>query len=566
MPAARAQRGREVADIGGTGVREPGREGWWEWGDVEELAARALCGTAGAGPFRMTRWKGASDGVLGRVPWGWVVVRTGVGCAGWEEEAVLEYAGRLYSQGVWVEPSAAEVGAKRAALEGDWPVLAKVLGRSADGAGLDVLAREVAGAERSGAEVSIVLDDWSYTVRLNTEAVLLLVQSPDRLLPVLAAACPAGWADMGACRAVVHWLARERDGLIFGALADGQVTAIAPTALPLNLTLSRKDEPTSAPRTTGSGSGYVAGAMWRDGRWNPAQPSVPLGSWARPVSSCGAGPAAAIHAGRLHLLGSGAGYVTDFSYRQDTGEGAVGWLVGEVSQVPVPLTANTWYPYTNGLAPYRGVLHAVLSSYARPPVWCVYDEASHVWRRQALDGRGWGPSSWGAALAVYRDRLHCVWITDGSLRHAWYDGHKWIHKGEILAGTGAQYGASLAVYGDQLYCVFRGNGSDDRIQWAAYDGRVWTDAEEVAGMACAYAPSLALSADGGRDVLLLAAKGIQGPRAPVWTAAYDQATGWGPQEQLDITTCQAPSLIPCPSPSPDPQLILLVSDAQDTTT
>jgi hypothetical protein len=91
-------------------------------------------------------------------------------------------------------------------------------------------------------------------------------------------------------------------------------------------------------------------------------------------------------------------------------------------------------------------------------------------------------SSVGPSLAIYGGKLYAIWKGEGSDQSLWYasyDGTKW--SGQTpgssqtqIPGVGSSVGASLASVGNNLYAVWKGEGSDESLWYAFYDGTKWS--------------------------------------------------------------------------------------------
>jgi hypothetical protein len=106
------------------------------------------------------------------------------------------------------------------------------------------------------------------------------------------------------------------------------------------------------------------------------------------------------------------------------------------------------------------------------------------------DGSNWSTklqiagvgSSVGPSLANFGGKLYAVWKGEGndeSLWYAYYDGTKWSGQtpGQTqtqIPDVGSGVGASLAGVGDKLYAVWKGEGSDESLWYAYYDGTKWS--------------------------------------------------------------------------------------------
>jgi hypothetical protein len=106
------------------------------------------------------------------------------------------------------------------------------------------------------------------------------------------------------------------------------------------------------------------------------------------------------------------------------------------------------------------------------------------------DGSNWSAklqivgvgSSVGPSLANFGGKLYAVWkgeSSDQGLYYASYDGTKWAGQTPgssqtQIPGVGSSVGASLAGVDDKLYAVWKGEGTDERLYYAYYDGRKWS--------------------------------------------------------------------------------------------
>jgi hypothetical protein len=91
-------------------------------------------------------------------------------------------------------------------------------------------------------------------------------------------------------------------------------------------------------------------------------------------------------------------------------------------------------------------------------------------------------SSVGPSLAIYDGKVYAIWKGEGSdqgLYYAFYDG-TW-HGQTQIAGVGSSVGASLATVGNKLYAVWKGEGSDQGLYYAYYDG-TWHGQTPIAGV------------------------------------------------------------------------------------
>jgi hypothetical protein len=88
----------------------------------------------------------------------------------------------------------------------------------------------------------------------------------------------------------------------------------------------------------------------------------------------------------------------------------------------------------------------------------------------------------GPSLASYKGKVYAAWKgknNDQSLWYAIYDGSTW--SGQVsgtnqtqIPGVGSSVGPSLASVGNTLYAVWKGEGSDETLWYAQYDGSNWS--------------------------------------------------------------------------------------------
>jgi hypothetical protein len=97
-------------------------------------------------------------------------------------------------------------------------------------------------------------------------------------------------------------------------------------------------------------------------------------------------------------------------------------------------------------------------------------------------------SSVGPSLVTYGGKVYAVWKGEGNDQSLWYahfDGTKWAgdtsgsHQTQI-SGVGSSVGASLANVGGKLYAVWKGEGSDQSLWYAHYDGN-WSGQTQISG-------------------------------------------------------------------------------------
>jgi hypothetical protein len=117
----------------------------------------------------------------------------------------------------------------------------------------------------------------------------------------------------------------------------------------------------------------------------------------------------------------------------------------------------------------------------------VFDQSLYF---ATFDGTEWSAqsqiggvaSSVGPSLATFNGRLYAIWKGEGSdesLYYAHYDGTTWSgqtpgSKQTTIPGVGTSVGASLAGVGNKLYAVWKGEGSDESLYCAYYDGTTWS--------------------------------------------------------------------------------------------
>jgi hypothetical protein len=152
----------------------------------------------------------------------------------------------------------------------------------------------------------------------------------------------------------------------------------------------------------------------------------------------------------------------------------------------VSFTGNAKSNGNPALALYRDRFH------------CVFPGTDKGIYHKHFEGSNWGSharivptAAGGVALATYKDRLHCVFLgTNNSLYHKILNGSTWGENAKIVETAGE--GAALAVYKDQLYCVFR--GSNKELYHKVYDGSNWS-AHAAIGSPAGDGPALAVYKD-----------------------------------------------------------------------
>jgi hypothetical protein len=184
------------------------------------------------------------------------------------------------------------------------------------------------------------------------------------------------------------------------------------------------------------------------------------------------------------------------------------------------------------------------------------------------DGRHWSAplpipgvaSSVGPSLATYgqNQKLYAVWKGEGadqSLWYAMYDGHKW--SGQTagssqtqIPGVGSSKGASLATVGSKLYAVWKGEGTDQSLYYAQYDGNKWSgetaesSQTQIPGIGSSVGAAIAefkgklyaMCKGRDSDVTLYNAE-LNGGTPPVWTSDIPGDTG----PDTHTTLVQAPA-------------------------
>jgi len=98
----------------------------------------------------------------------------------------------------------------------------------------------------------------------------------------------------------------------------------------------------------------------------------------------------------------------------------------------------------------------------------------------AFDGNSWSPdqrlpfrSTMKVALAVFQNRLHCVYLaTNADLYWTAFDGGSWADSQRLYAY--ASGGPAMAVFQDRLHCVYVGGASDCSLYQATFDGSQWS--------------------------------------------------------------------------------------------
>jgi hypothetical protein len=109
--------------------------------------------------------------------------------------------------------------------------------------------------------------------------------------------------------------------------------------------------------------------------------------------------------------------------------------------------------------------------------FAVYDGSWHAPSQIAGVASSVGPS-----LATYGGKLYAVWKGEGSdesLWYAYYDGTKWSGQKPGTSQTqipsvGSSMGAAIAEFNGKLYAVWKGEGSDESLWYAYYDGTKWS--------------------------------------------------------------------------------------------
>jgi hypothetical protein len=101
------------------------------------------------------------------------------------------------------------------------------------------------------------------------------------------------------------------------------------------------------------------------------------------------------------------------------------------------------------------------------------------------------------ALAVSPDssKLCCVYKGDGNDHLYWmcFDGDSWTTSGSPIPSADSQSGPALALYQNKLRCVFRGGGSNNNIYYVdSYDGTNWSGPNRIPNVATDSGPALAV--------------------------------------------------------------------------
>ncbi|MGO4213653.1 hypothetical protein AB4Y89_19930 [Terriglobus sp. 2YAB30_2] len=148
----------------------------------------------------------------------------------------------------------------------------------------------------------------------------------------------------------------------------------------------------------------------------------------------------------------------------------------------------------------------------RDKLFCVYKgggDNNHIYWMcfggpDATDGT-WTSPQWipdvatsdTPALAVSPDntRLCCVYKGNGNdhLYQMWFDGNNWTTSGSPIPQADSQSGSALALFQDKLFCVYRGGGSNNNIYYIeSCDGANWSGANRIPNVATGAGPALAV--------------------------------------------------------------------------
>lgn len=101
-------------------------------------------------------------------------------------------------------------------------------------------------------------------------------------------------------------------------------------------------------------------------------------------------------------------------------------------------------------------------------------------------------SSHGPSLAQFQGRVYAAWIGewgDEGIYYASYDGgtRQWMGQTKNsthsqIPGVASSIGPCLAVFNDLLYAVWKGEGTDQGLYYATFDGSVWTGQTAIQGI------------------------------------------------------------------------------------
>ena len=108
-------------------------------------------------------------------------------------------------------------------------------------------------------------------------------------------------------------------------------------------------------------------------------------------------------------------------------------------------------------------------------------------------------SSVGPSLALYGGKVYAIWKGEGTDQSLWYasfDGSKWSGQAAGSSQTqipnvGSSVGASLATVGTKLYAVWKGEGTDQRLWYASYDGTKWSGQTQISGASSSVGAAIA---------------------------------------------------------------------------
>jgi hypothetical protein len=158
-----------------------------------------------------------------------------------------------------------------------------------------------------------------------------------------------------------------------------------------------------------------------------------------------------------------------------------------------------------------------------------FDGSKSVWETQIQIPNAY--SDVGPALCAFSNtQLVASWKSiDQSLWYATYSGSKWTAPSEI-PGVASSVGPSLASFGGKVYAAWKGEGSDEGLYYAFYDGTKWSgqspgsNQTQIPGVGSSVGPSLAAVVGGN---LYAVWKG-EGSDESLYYAFYD-GTKWSGQ-------------------------------------
>ncbi len=206
----------------------------------------------------------------------------------------------------------------------------------------------------------------------------------------------------------------------------------------------------------------------------------------------------------------------------------------------VPLTGTSPFEYTTPNRPALAMFNNQL--------WCVYrsgrdnNKLCYCFTPPRQIGVG---SSWnreieipgqttieGPALAVFKDRLYCVYVGTGGdnslystywshVDSSWSDAKK-------LPNHHSAYDPALAVFQGKLWCVYVQNARDNKLHYSTLDDidAQWSKGEPLSKHVSAAGPALAAS----NNMLLCVHRG-GGIDEDLWETAHD-GTQWSEGKKL----------------------------------